>query len=206
MKPLLAILIPTTPDRQQLLDRLMAQLDKQRVGHDCIVIINDTAHSNAMGPTTGKKRNQLLDEARHHNASHISFFDSDDIPSSVYIQRNMEGVNANADVVELWGQYYEHGKQMNPFHHSIKYDHWFQDNKFYYRMPNHLNCVKLEHLNDIQFQDKTIGEDFWYSEAMRLSGLLKNQYPVNEILYCYFAGRRNHALEPGMALKRGTKL
>lgn len=206
MKPLFAILIPFTPDRRQLLNRLMSELDKQRKGHDCIIITNETEHNNNGGPTTGAKRNELLDAAINQNASHISFFDSDDLPGLTYIQRNMECVNGDYDCIELYGQYWEHGKEIMPFHHSIIYDHWFQDDKMFYRMPNHLSTIKLDHLTGIRFQDKTVGEDFWYSEAVRKTGKLVRQYPVKEITYYYFAGKRNHNQEPMLALKRGITI
>jgi hypothetical protein len=97
MKPLLAILIPTTPDRKPLLERLLKELDRQRAGHECIVIINETVSAKDGGPTTGTKSNQLLQEAREQNATHVARFDSDDLPGPNYIARNMEGVNGDYD-------------------------------------------------------------------------------------------------------------
>lgn len=203
----LAILIPYTPDRQPLFDRLVKELDRQRAGYDCIIISNLTKHSKDGGPTTGQKRNELLDAAREQGASHVAFIDVDDLVSPRYVEAVMPGVIGDYDCCELWGQYYENGKQMNPFHHSIIHDHWWQDSKFYYRNPNHLNVIKLELLKDIRFQDKTIGEDGHFSIDIQKAGLLKREYPIKEILYYYFAGsKKNHAIEPTMALKRGTKL
>lgn len=207
MKPLLAILIPSTPDRQRLLDRLMKELDRQRAGHDCIVIINETASHKDGGPTTGVKRNQLLDAAREQNASHVAFVDSDDLVGPTYIQRNMECVNGDYDTIELWGQYYEGNKQMNPFHHSIIYDKWWQDNKAYYRCNNHLNCMKLDLVKDIRFQDKTWGEDGNWAMDIQKTGVLKKEYSVKEITYFYFSGKnKNHELEPILASRRGISL
>jgi hypothetical protein len=207
MKNLLAILIPYTPDREQLLNRVIAQIHEQMKDHPVIIITNlDKGHKNG-GKTTGEKRNELLDAARENNASHVAFVDSDDLIGPNYIERNMEGVYANADCCELWGQYYENGKMMNPFHHSIVHDHWYQDEKFYYRNPNHLNTIKLEHFNSVVFQDKTVGEDAWMSIDMQKTGRLKVEHPIKEIIYSYFAGgRKDHSKEMAMALKRGTKL
>lgn len=206
MKPLLALLIPTTPDRQRLLDRLMKELDRQRAGHDCIVIINDTASHKDGGPTTGDKSNQLIQAARDQNATHIARFDSDDLPGPNYIARNMEGVNGDYDCNELYGRIYFHNKPGNIFHHSVEYDHWFQDDKMYFRMPNHISTIKLEHCNGIEFQDKTVGEDFWWSEALRKSGRLKKQYPIKEVIYHYFCGKRNYDLEPGLVQQTGVSI
>lgn len=203
MTPLLAILIPTTPDRQKLLERVVEQLNQQRAGHNCIVILNEDNYEK----TTGRKRNELIAAAKERNATHVAFVDSDDLVGPNYVQRNMEGVTGNYDVVELWGQYYENGRQFNPFHHSLIHKKWWQDDKFYYRNPNHLNCVKLELIKDIPYQDITIGEDGRWSEAIHAADVLKTQYPVNEIIYYYFAGgKKNHLDEPIMAARRGTAL
>lgn len=202
MKPLFAILIATLTERKRLLDRLMTELDKQRAGEDCIIIINEDQRQK----TTGQKRNELKEEAMRQNASHIGYFDDDDLPGPNYVKRNMEGVNGNYDCCELWGQYYEHMKQMNLFHHSIIHKEWWQDEKFYYRNPNHLNCIKLDLLKDIRFQDKNVGEDAWYSIDIQKAGLLKNEYPIKEILYYYFAGKRDHSQEAVLAARRGCIL
>ena len=219
MTPLLAILIPYTPDRQSVCDRVVKQLEDQ-IGEHCkkythklngrcpvVVLKNKTERHANGGPTTGAKRNRLLELARENNASHIVFVDSDDLVSHHYIEQVMPGVYGDFDCCELWGQYYENGKQMNPFHHSIVHDHWWQDNRFYYRNPNHLNVIKLDLLKDIRFQDKTIGEDGHYSIDLQKAGVLKNEYPIKEIIYYYFAGKnKNHLQEPIMAARRGTAL
>lgn len=207
MTPLLAILIPYTPDRQKLYDRVTTQLIDQIGSHPVIMLPYLTEDSKKGGPTTGAKRNWLLDAARESNASHIAFVDSDDLVSHHYIEQTMPGVYGDYDCCELWGQYYENGKQFNPFHHSIIHDHWWQDDKFYYRNPNHLNVIKLECLKNIRFQDKTIGEDGHYSIDLQKAGVLKREYPIKEIIYYYFAGsRKDHSMETIMAARRGTKL
>ena len=203
MTPLLAILIPTTPDRKHLLSRVTDQIHIQKKEYEVITLINEDNYQH----TTGYKRNQLIDWAVENRASHIAFVDSDDIIGPTYIQRNMEAVYGNYDTAELWGQYFENGKQMNPFHHSIIYDHWFQDDKAYYRCNNHLNCMKLEKVKDIRFQDKTVGEDGNWAMDIQKAGILKTEYPVKEITYFYFSGRnKDHNQEPIMAQRRGILL
>lgn len=207
MTPLLAILIPYTPDRQRLFERVEAQIREQILHHPVVIIPELTKHSKEGGPTTGAKRNTLLSKARSINASHIEFVDSDDLVSEHHIEKVMPAVYGNYDCAELWGQYYENGRQMNPFHHSIIHDHWWQDDKFYYRNPNHLNVIAMRCLDGIRFQDKTIGEDGHYSIDLQAAGVLKREYPIKEIIYYYFAGRnKNHDLEPLMAQRRGTAL
>ena len=207
MDPKLALSIPYTPDREQLLARVLEQIHDQMADHPVIICLHKSEHNKRGGPTTGKKRNELLDEARKENASHIAFIDSDDLIGPNYIERVMPAVYEDYDCAELWGQYYENGKMLNPFHHSIAHDHWWQDSKFYYRNPNHLNVIALRCLENIKFQDKTIGEDGHYSIDLQKADVLKRQYPVNEIIYYYFAGgKKNHDLEPKLAKQRGILL
>lgn len=207
MTPKLAILIPYTPDRQKLHERVTNQIVQQMSHHPVGIISYLTEHSRNGGPTTGQKRNWCLDRAREANASHVAFVDSDDLLSSNYIEAVMPGVYGDYDCCELWGQYYENGKQFNPFHHSIIHDHWWQDDKFYYRNPNHLNVIKLDCLKNIRFQDKTIGEDGHFSIDIQKAGVLKKQYPINEILYYYFAGRnKDHNWELNEIQRRSTTI
>lgn len=206
MTPLFAILIATMPERKNLLQRLLNALDQLPFEHEYLIIINNTKGERHGGPTTGAKRNECIDVAIREGATHGAFFDDDDLPGPTYLQRNLECTNGDFDTIELWGQYYEHGKQLNPFHHSIKYDKWFQDDKYYYRCNNHLNNMKLEKVKHIRFLDRTFGEDGNWAMDIQKAGVLKTEYPVKEITYYYFHGRRNYALEPMMAQRRGIKL
>lgn len=210
----LAILIPYTPDRVDVYSRVVRQLEEQLGDHAVAIISSLNKHHTKGGPTTGAVRNHLLELARLEKATHISFVDSDDLVSPRYIEVVMPGVYGDYDCCELWGQYYENGRQLNPFHHSIVHNNyefpeksWWQDANFYYRNPNHLNVVALRCLDKIKFQDKTIGEDGWYSIDLLKARVLKKEYPIKEILYYYFAGgKKNHSQEPILARNRGTKL
>lgn len=199
---MIAILIAHLPERAHLLARVLSQLDEQRAGKDVKVFID---HSTEY--TTGQKRNRLLVKAEAERANYIAFIDDDDLIGPNYIKLSLECEASGMDCMELWGQYWENNVKHPPFHHSIKYDRWFQDAKAYYRTPNHLNLVKLSLLKDIRFKNLTIGEDGNYSIDLQKAGVLKTMYPVNEIIYYYFAGgRRDRDKEPQMALDRGTAI
>lgn len=204
---MLAILIPWTYDRQKLFDRVAQQLLRQRV--DEVILLDEVDQGHAAGGlTTGTKRNKLINRCMELGViTHFAFVDSDDLIGPNYIQHQVAAMRGDYDCAELWGQYYENGKMLNPFHHSIQHDHWWQDKSYYYRCPNHLNCMKLEKVKDIKFRDITIGEDGNWSMDIQKAGVLKKEYPIKEIIYYYFAGgRKDHAKEPQMALSRGTKL
>lgn len=182
----LAILIPTLTSRKALLDRLLAELDKQRKGKDVIVIL----HSDDGQRTTGQKRNELIGAAVEAKAEYIAFVDDDDLVGQNYIDRNMEGIELGFDCNSLWGQIYWSGKPGKPFHHSIVHREWWEDSKTYYRCVNHLNTVKLSLVKDIKFPEKNFGEDGVWSYAVRDAGVLKTEYQIKEVIYHYYVTKK----------------
>lgn len=187
----LAILIPTTPDRQQLLDRLVNELEKQ-IGTTKgvhIHIIEDNYEQ-----TTGAKRNELIKRACEQGAEAIAFHDSDDMPGETYIQRGLEFADSGMDCAELWGQIYWNGKKGMPFYHYLGCTHAWQDNEKYHRPPNHLNFWKLDLIKDFKFQDKTFGEDMTWAMEIQNAGIVKTMYPIPEIIYHYFCGEQKQAI------------
>lgn len=192
MTPLLAVLIPYTPDRQSLYDRLVKELDRQRAGHNCIIISNLSKHSKDGGPTTGQKRNELLDAARGQGVTHFSFADSDDMVGSTYVQRGVEFMNSEFDCSELWGQIYWSGKPGLPFHHYLSCTHAWEDKVQYHRPPNHLNFWRFDKIKDFKFQNKVFGEDMTWAMEIKNSGIIQTMMPIPEVIYHYYVGNPKH--------------
>jgi GT2 family glycosyltransferase len=186
----LAILIPTKTNRAHLLQRLQTELDKQRAGKDVILLINEDNGAENGGKTTGQKRNELMDTAANFGAKYIAFFDDDDLPGPNYITRMLEGIELGVDCCSLWGQIYWEGKPGKPFHHSIIHKEWYEDQKYYYRMPNHLNCIKLDLVKDIKFPNQNFGEDGKWSYAVRDAGVLQYEYKIEEVIYHYYVTKK----------------
>lgn len=185
MTTCLAILIPTLLNRAPLYDRLVTALRKQIGGNDRVTILTNIDNSQM---TIGAKRNSLIEHAAFAGAKYVAFFDDDDLPGPKYIQRQLEVCDSGLDCGELWGQIYFSGRVGMPFHHSIEHKKWWQDNKYYYRSPNHLNCIRTDLMMSCPFPDKSFGEDGVQSEAMAQSGLLKTMHPCADIIYHYFTG------------------
>lgn len=190
---LLSILIPTTPDRSEYFGRLYKELTRQihelYLEYEVEILELCTAHSstdpNNISLTTGAKRNRLVEMAQ---GKYYAFIDSDDMVSPNYIKLLWPGIQGDYDCCSLIGQIYWSGVKGKPFLHSIKYTDWWEDEQYYYRMPNHLNCVKKELVKDIKFPEKVFGEDGVQSYAMRDAGVLKREYEVKEVLYHYYCG------------------
>lgn len=200
MKPLLAILIPTTPDRDLLYNRLIQELNKQ-IGDKNVKIIPlltekgpSKQEPHNTGPTTGEKRNTLIRMAIDVGAEALAFHDSDDMPGPTYIQRGLEFVKSGLDCAELFGQIYWSGKPGMPFHHYLTCTHAWEDSKQYHRPPNHLNFWRLDKIKGFKFQNKTFGEDMTWAMEIRNSNVIQTMMPIPEVIYHYFVGEPKHAL------------
>lgn len=194
----LAILIPTLPERISLLCRLETELNRQisesmadsSHRYEVILLIN----SKDRPVTTGKKRNELIRKAIELNVDSFAFHDDDDLPGPTYIKRGIEFMRSGKDCAELWGQIYWNGKPGMPFHHSIEHKTLWQDNRYYFRPPNHINFIKLGKVKHIMFQEKNFGEDSCWAMDIVNSDLLKTMYPIPEVIYHYYNGHPKHAL------------
>jgi len=141
-----------------------------------------------------KKRNTLVGLAVNAGADYIAFFDDDDMPGENYIQKQMEVVDSGLDCGSLWGDIYWSGKKGKPFHHFLDCKEWWEDDLYYYRCINHLNCVKLSLMKQIPFPEQDFGEDGVQSMDLKNSGLLKTEYKIDEVIYHYFAGNPKHEI------------
>lgn len=209
MTPKLAILIPTIEGREAMLERLMGilkpQLMKYNNGSDKIDILFSIdgitilkwrevwviQNKDRIGQKTiGQKRNELTVLAIESGATHRSFIDDDDMPTDDYLDLNMPGVYGNYDCNSLVGIYTVNGKK-NPkkhiFIHSLKYDHWYEDDQYYYRNPNHLNVVSLAKCGHILFPESNFGEDGQWSERIHAAGCLKTEYEITKPFYNYLS-------------------
>lgn len=194
----LAILIPTMIGREVFLDRLLKILEPQvneYKGSIEIIVLPDK--KDEPKKTTGEKRNILTDMAVKIGATHRSFIDDDDTVTFNYLELNMPGVLNNYDCNSLIGIYSVNGV-INPkkhvFLHSLKYTHWYEDENYFYRNPNHLNVIKLSLIKDIQFQEKNFGEDGCWSEDLAKAGVLKREYEITEPFYNYLARTKNDGI------------
>jgi hypothetical protein len=189
----LAILIPTILGREQLLQRVMTELVRQReelglTSDDVGILIN----LDNKAKTTGTKRNELISMALDHGAAAIAFHDDDDMPGPTYVKRGMEFVESGMDCAELFGQIYFSGKPGMPFHHYLGCTHAWQDDKQYHRPPNHLNFMKLDLIKDFRYEDKTFGEDMCFAMELQKAAVFKTMLPIPEIIYSYFVGEPKH--------------
>lgn len=180
----LSILIPTLKSRRTFLSDLLFVLNEQIYKAGYLHEIEILTHDGEKPMKIGKKRNELLNNAK---GEYVCFIDDDDMVSSDYIETIMQGILKGADCVSLRGVRKEDGKIDGVFEHSIKYNAYKTTKNAikYERYPNHLNTIKASIAKQFKFQEINHGEDTDWATQIFQSGLIKTEYYTDKELYFY---------------------
>ena len=178
----LSILIPSLHTRTDMFCALQKELQRQKTEEVQIISYIDSGEN-----SIGYKRNELL---RCAQGDYTCFIDDDDTISENYIKLLLQGIKTNPDCCSLRGTITWDGTNPEPFEHSIKYTAWatnMMPNEpiKYERYPNHLNCIKTSIAKKFLFPEINQGEDFDWSNQVHKSGLIKNEYYIDEVIYTY---------------------
>jgi hypothetical protein len=180
----ISILICTLPERRVIFSRILTILTKQvNLSSLKIEIVSDARDRKT---SVGTKRQDLLNRAK---GRYCCFVDDDDVVSDDYIAiyETMFQTGTFPDCVSLHGLLYANGLPGRHFYHSLKYKEWREDEKGYYRSPNHLNLIKTWIAKEIGFHNKTYGEDHDFSKRLLESGLLRTEYEhIGDVQYHYY--------------------
>ncbi len=172
----LSVLICSLHKRKALLKRLLDILNKQKTDEIEILVDCDDGII-----TTGEKRNKLLHKAK---GDYVTFIDDDDVVSNDYISKILKAVKSNPDCCGIEGEViFTLKNRKKKFIHSIKYNHWFEENGVYYRCPNHISPVKRSLALKAGFPNINREEDKAYS--LRLRPYLKTEKRIEGVIYHY---------------------
>lgn len=189
MKPTWTILVATIGQRANRFERLLNQLMPQVDRHSGAVIVS-ALWNNGERPLA-EVRQDLLD---HAQSEYISFVDDDDVLPNYFVDevvKRLDGV----DYVGWRMQCYYNGVTLKPTFHSLRYDHWWDDEIGYYRDVSHLNPVRTALAKQVSFRVGTPPEDVSWADRMR--GLLVTEHYVDQIMYHYHSSSADSTWHPG---------
>lgn len=179
----LSVLVCTTHTRWQTFGQSIQQqiwpqyeslspADQQRVE---VLILNDNKRQ-----MLGRKRNVMVDMAQ---GKYITFVDDDDRIEPDYIKTLLDAIESNADVITFLVSVSLNGEPPKICRYSKDFhgDHNTEDG--YFRLPNHICCVKRELAARIDYPSVPYGEDSGYSKL--LQPLLETEYAIDRVLYHY---------------------
>lgn len=178
---LLSILICSLYRRKDFLDTLNAKLLPQ-----CNDLVEVLYGIDGGEYSIGSKRNTLLDRSA---GKYVCFVDDDDMVSDHYVEKILEGLVMNVDVIGMHLIMTTDGGNPQHSYHSIKYRHWYDEpdpvygKRIYYRNPNHLNPVRREFALSARFPEINYQEDLSYST--KLLQYLTTEHNIVDPIYFY---------------------
>lgn len=181
----LSILIPTLTSRKKqfkkLHNELVKQITESGFKNDVEILIFE---DNKMYPI-GLKRNLLIEAAI---GDFIVFIDDDDKIDTEYVSLICNTIKNNPDIdcIGIKGLLINKYLGNREFIHSLQYTEYLEDEKYYYRPPNHLNPIKKELIKNYKFPIINFGEDFAWSMKICNDKILKKEKFINKILYYYY--------------------
>jgi len=170
------IICSLTERRNEFLDRLLLQIEKQTLGRDNVEIIVLT--DNAKRPI-GTKRNDGLAIAQ---GKYVCFVDDDDMVSDDYVVSILEEIrNWHPDVIVFDAVISFNGEGQKLVKYGREYDHT-ESGEAYFRRPNHLMVHKKSNITEF-FRDVKTGEDDEW--ASRMLDRIVTQSRIDKVLYHY---------------------
>lgn len=173
MTPILSILIPSIPEREDKLSRLLsylfAQCDDLNKCHpilgNAVIMWDDSKRFLQGGLSIGKKRQSLLDRAE---GKYLCFLDDDEDIAPNYVETLVRLCQHNADVITFRNltttDHYWTVVDMSLNYHV---NDQASPNFITRRRPWHICPVKSEFAKLYHFEDINYGEDFdWMSKVL----------------------------------------
>jgi len=162
----------------RILDQLFGQWEKLPDAMKKEVEIVSLIDNRSM--TVGEKRNRLTKVSK---GQYIVFVDDDDRVSDDYLECLLTGTKAGSDVITFVVSVSLNGGAAKPCYYSKTYGKDYNSDEAYFRLPNHIMCVKRSLAVMVPFKDVTFGEDADYS--IRLKPYIKSEHKIEKTLYYY---------------------
>lgn len=189
--PKWTILIATLGQRadrlRQLLDVLMPQVDAM---HGVVRVI--ALRNNGELPLADIR--QALVECA--DSDYLSFIDDDDMVPDYFVKRVVPLLDG-VDQVGWRMQCVQDGVRLKPTYHSLRYDGWSEDVDGYYRDVSHLNPIKTELAQKVDYRSTRPPEDVAWTGLIRPH--VRTEHYIDDCMYEYRADSRDSMWAPGSA-------
>ena len=150
----------------------LAPADAERVE---IIVLTDNKQM-----MLGHKRNIMVEIAQ---GRYISFVDDDDRLAPEYIAELLKATETNADSIVFKAEVSLNGEPPRICSYSKDYKRDFNNREGYFRIPNHICCIKRELALKSSFPHVLYGEDAGYGKL--LLPHLETEHKINKVLYYY---------------------
>jgi glycosyltransferase involved in cell wall biosynthesis len=172
---LLSILIPTLPDRNESLNKLLAILEPQL--NEQVEVLLDSRPKRAC--SIGVKRNDLYKRAKGKYSVQI---DDDDTVPDYFVKEVL--ANLGSDCIGYKEHCTINGKVQDSLITRTN-KNWYTINNNHFRTPHFKTPILTEHCVNTGVKDMRFGED--HDFAKRILPLLKTETFIPKIMYFYTA-------------------
>ncbi len=128
----------------------------------------------------GHKRNVMVDIAQ---GKYVAFVDDDDRIADDYIATLLKATATNADAIVFTAEVSLNGESPKPCYYSKEHKRDYNKHTAYYRIPNHICCVKRSVSLKSSFPNVLYGEDAGYGKV--LLPHIKTEHIIDKVLYYY---------------------
>ena len=128
----------------------------------------------------GRKRNVMVNVAQ---GDYIAFVDDDDRVSSDYIQQLLNATGSDTDSIVFQAEVTLDGGAPKICYYSKDFQEDYDTADSYYRIPNHICCIRRLVALESTFPNVLFGEDAAYSKD--LLKRLNTELVINKTLYYY---------------------
>lgn len=174
----LSILVCSTQNRyKSFLPKILEELFAQAVGLPQVEVL---ALVDNKTRTLGDKRTDLVQLAQ---GEYVVFVDDDDRVHEQYISHLLSSTYFNPDIITFQAAVSMNGGEPKTCIYSKDIEADFNTPECYYRLPNHICCVRRDLALQVPFLPVLYGEDSDYSR--RLKPLLKSEVYIDKVLYYY---------------------
>lgn len=159
---------------KQLFDQYnaLSEADQGRVE---LVVLTDNKQM-----MLGHKRNVMVELAQ---GKYIVFVDDDDRISDDYIQQLLDATASNADSIVFQAMVSLNKEPAKLCYYSKDVKQDYNADGAYYRIPNHICCVKRSVALKSSFPNVLYGEDAGYGKVLLKH--LKTEHKIDKVLYYY---------------------
>ena len=128
----------------------------------------------------GHKRNVMVDIAQ---GKYIAFVDDDDRIADNYMPELLKAIQSDADSIVFKAEVSLNGEQPKICDYSKDHRRDYNHKDGYYRIPNHICCIKRSVSLKSSFPHLLYGEDAGYGKV--LLPHLKTEHKIDKVLYYY---------------------
>ena len=160
--------------QNQLYDQYNALIPRDRERVEIIILADNKKQ------VLGRKRNLMVDMAQ---GKYIVFVDDDDRIAEDYVDALLKATASDADSIAFRAEVTLDGGWPKICYYSKDFGVDYNDAEEYYRIPNHICCIKRSVALMAPFPSIAYAEDVGYSKSLLPN--LKTEYKIDRVLYYY---------------------